>query len=406
MLIQIKKSYILLLFIVFITTDYAYSSIEGYIKTTGNYYTHKENIWESRSRIFIKENFSLTDSLNFHISGLAEGLISNRQGDTNAGLVRFDETYFDIYHSFLDIRMGYAKLTWGKLDEIQPTDIVNPLNVAEYFMTGRNDSKLPVLLFRPSIYLGDRSKFGFVIIPFFKKGTFDEIQEKNSLFNIVNLPGFSTKDNLPEKKFTNMEYGGRFSTTFKKVDWSVCYLNGFRDFPMYKFIPQKGIIREDYPKLRMSGADFEFVVGKYGIRGEGAYFLNNGFQKEGSVDYIKNDSFQGGIGIDRKFEDNYLNIGLLYKSIFGRERIEDERNEMNITITFEKKFSYETKIFKCFFIYNLQTQSIFSRTIFSINLLENLWVNFSVGIIEGDNIDVLSRLSETDFIIFGLKYNF
>ena len=36
----------------------------------------------------------------------------------------------------LDVRAGFARVIWGRLDEVQPTDVVNPLDVSRFFFEG------------------------------------------------------------------------------------------------------------------------------------------------------------------------------------------------------------------------------------------------------------------------------
>jgi len=56
-------------------------------------------------------------------------------------------------------------------------------------------------------------------------------------------------------------------------------------------IPDK--IKAEYIKNTMFGYGSEFVEGKWGIRGEAAFFTDQGFQKEGTLDYTRGDSFWG-----------------------------------------------------------------------------------------------------------------
>jgi len=143
-------------------------------------------------------------------------------------------------------------------------------------------------------------------VPFFQEGTYDELNEETSPFNAVHLPAplaqRPVEEELSSRDLENMEYGGRFSSTFREVDWSLYYFRGFCDFPLYKLTyyfdpilneitPDK--IKAEYIKNTMYGYDSEFVEGKWGIRGEGAFFTDQGFQKEGTVDYTRGDSFWG-----------------------------------------------------------------------------------------------------------------
>jgi hypothetical protein len=347
----------------------------------------------------------------------------------------------------VEVKIGYSKVFWGKLDQLTPTDIVNPLDISKLFLEAeRKEAKLAVPLLMISPYFGKQSRLDLILVPFFEEGTYDELNEKSSPFSIEKFPPplekLPVEEELPSKNLNNMEYGGRFSSTFREIDWSVYYFRGFCDLPMYKlnyrfnpilneFIPDT-MIQAEYFKYNMFGYDFELVKGKWGIRGEGAFFTDQGFQKKGILDYTRGNSFMGGFGLDRSFGDNYLNFSVLYRKIFVDDDIEEKKDEITLLGNIERKFSYETKVIKLFSIYNTMSNSIFLKGTFSImtrviklfsiyntmsnsiflkgtlsvNLLENLWVDLSIGIFEGKEEDTLAKLKDSDFFYIKCKYNF
>ncbi|MEW6040789.1 MAG: hypothetical protein AB1633_04640, partial [Elusimicrobiota bacterium] len=223
-----------------------------------------------------------------------------------------------------------------------------------------------------------------------------------------NIPSFSLpiEEELPARNLENMEYGIRFSNTFYEVDWSCYYFRGFYDFPSYSLDNKLKKINAKYFKSNMFGYDFELVKGKWGIKGEGSLHTNQYFQKEKLLDYVEGDFFTGGLGVDRSFGDNYLNFCVLYKKIFTDDAIEERKDEITFIAGIERKFSYETKAMKFFSLYNTMNNSIFLNGTLSINLLENLWVDLSIGIFEGRQKDILSKLKNTDFFLIKCKYSF
>ena len=404
---------------VFLPCESAYS-FNGYMETNALYFPHKEDMFESRNRLFLEEKEDSKDWLTLYISGRTEVLLSNREGERNDIFVRLDDTYLNLYLGKGEVKIGYSKVFWGKLDQLTPTDIVNPLDISKLFLeTERKNAKSPVPLFMISPYFGQQSRLDCIIVPFFEEGTYDELNERSSPFNIEHFPSpfdkLPVEEQLPSKNVGNMEYGGRFSSIFREIDWSLYYFRGFCDFPMYKltyrfnpilneFIPDT--IQAEYFKYNMFGYDFEFVKGKWGIRGEGAFFTDQGFQKKGVLDYIKGNSFTVGFGVDRSFGDNNLNFSALYKKISVDSDIEERRKEITLLGHVERKFSYETKVIKLFSIYNTMSNSIFLKGMVSINILENLWTDLSIGIFKGREKDALSRFEDSDFFYVKCKYNF
>jgi len=395
-------------------------SFNGYIETNALYYPHKEDMFEWRNRLFLEKRKDVKDWLTFYISGRTDALLSDREEEKNDILVRVDDAYCNLYLAKGEIKIGYSKVFWGKLDQLTPVDIVNPLDISKLFLeTERKEAKLAAPFFMVSPYFGEQNRLDFMVLPFFKKGTYDELNEKTSPFNLEYFPSpfdkLTVEEQLPSKNIGNMEYGGRFSSIFREIDWSLYYFRGFSDFPVYKLtyrynpiinesIPDT--IKAEYFKYNMLGYDFEFVRGKWGLRGEGAFFTDQGFQKKGILDYIKGNSFSVGFGADRSFGDNYLNFSALYRKIFVDSDIEERKDEITLLGNLERKFSYETKVIKLLSIFNTMSNSIFLKGTLSVNLLENLWADLSIGIFEGKENDTLDKFEDSDFLYINCKYNF
>ena len=415
------KILLMMLFLafVFLPCEFAYS-VNGYIETNALYFPHKKKMFEFRNRFFLEEKEDSKDWFTVFISGRADILLSNRDEEKNDIIGKIDDVYINFFFARGEVKIGYSKVFWGKLDQLPPTDIVNPLDISQLFLeTERKKAKLPVPLLMISPYFGQQSRLDFIVVPFFEEGTYDELNEDSSPFNIVHFPTpfdtFPTEEQFPTKNKRNMEYGGRFSSIFREIDWSLYYFKGFCDFPLYKltydfnpivneFIP--ATIRAEYFKYSMLGYDFEFVKGKWGIRGEGAFFTGQGFQKKGTLDYIKGNSFTVGFGVDRSFGDNYLNVSALYQNISVDSSIEERKEEITFLADIERTFSYDTKVIKLFSIYNTMGRSMFLKGTFSVNLLENLWLELSIGIFEGKEKDVLSKFEDSDFYYIQCTYNF
>ena len=418
-----KAPIVILIVLVFsfvlLTCGPAYS-LSGHIETNAIYFPHREDIFESRNRLLLEESVDVKDWVAFYLSGRVDGLLSNREEDASGIVGKIDDAHLNLSFPKLEAKIGYSKVFWGKLDQLAPTDIVNPLDISRLFLEAeRKEAKLAVPLFMVSPYFGEESRLDLILVPFFREGTYDELNEETSPFNIVHLPApldqLPVEEELPSRDVGNMEYGGRFSSTFREVDWSLYYFRGFCDFPLYKLTyyfnpilnemtPDK--IKAEYIKNTMFGYDFEFVKGKWGIRGEGAFFADQGFQKEGTLDYTRGDSFLGGFGVDRSFGDNYLNLSALYGRIFVDDDIEERKEEITFLATIERRFSYETKVVKLFSVYNTRSDSMFLRGTLSINLLENLWVDLSIGLFDGSEKDILSKLKDSDFVYIKCKYSF
>ena len=76
-------------------------------------------------------------------------------------------------------------MTWGKLDEIQPTDVINPLDVSRFFFEGRSEARLPVLLARARLHVAENVTIEGIYVPDFRRGRFDQLDEATSPFNMA-----------------------------------------------------------------------------------------------------------------------------------------------------------------------------------------------------------------------------
>ena len=78
--------------------------------------------------------------------GYVEGLAADRhqaESPTTDLIARPQELYVEFVSERADLRLGYSRIVWGRLDELQPTDVVNPLDLAKFFFEGRAEARIP-----------------------------------------------------------------------------------------------------------------------------------------------------------------------------------------------------------------------------------------------------------------------
>ena len=44
---------------------------------------------------------------------------------------RLREGWVELAGEYADVRAGVGRISWGRLDEVQPSDVINPLDVAK-----------------------------------------------------------------------------------------------------------------------------------------------------------------------------------------------------------------------------------------------------------------------------------
>lgn len=76
--------------------------------------------------------------------------------------IDLDEAYFDYYAEQFDIRVGKQRLSWGTALQINPTDVINPVNIENPL-----GDKQALYAAAIDYYLGYNTKFSAVWVPIF-----------------------------------------------------------------------------------------------------------------------------------------------------------------------------------------------------------------------------------------------
>jgi hypothetical protein len=182
------------------------------------------------------------------------------RGNYNDGFkIELDEAYLDYYAEQFEIRLGKQRLSWGTALQINPTDVINPVNIEDPL-----GDKQALYAAAVDYYLGYNTKLSAVWVPIFKPAL-EKIPHPL-------VPGQVITPEKVEPKLENSELGVRAS--FMGVngwDFSASYFRGWEDFPTVKFGPTGP--QASFRKTQMFGLDVATTVGDMGFWAEGAYFL-------------------------------------------------------------------------------------------------------------------------------------
>jgi hypothetical protein len=412
---------------------------KGYVSLFGDFFPNREDTTELRARIFAEEKIEPSPAIRLTVSGFAEGLVARRPDRDRSftetdGILKVHDANVELLGARADVLAGYARVTWGKLDEIQPTDVVNPLDVSRFFFEGRSEARLPVLLVRGRIHPSERLSIEGLYVPDFRRGRFDQLAEPTSPFNLAagvaddpavclaigcpSLP-LTIDDRQPALTWRNAQGGARLSATTGRVDWSVSAYRGFEPFGLYRLdggpaVPgspvQPPAIIQEYPRFTMIGGDFEAVRGQWGIRGEMAAFPDDNFQSA-ELRIVPGDSFDAGVGVDRKAGDYTISGTVLvhtesYDAPLTSRDSSTSRTDVSFIASTDRTFARERYRLRGFGVYNPSESSAFLRAIFMANLRDNLGLEGSVGWFAGDGRDLVGRFGDSDFVYARLKYYF
>jgi hypothetical protein len=356
---------------------------------------------ELRARAFAEQKVEAGPRVRLTASGFVEGLLADRNGKVTDARFEPQELILAFRSKRLDLSAGLGRVVWGRLDELQPTDVINPIDVSRFFFEGRSEARLAVPLARATVYAGENASVEGVYVPFFRRGRFDRLAEESSPFNLV--PGVPFVDRAPPRTAANAQGGARLNVTSGQVDWSVSAYRGFRPLGLYSASSPTDVDRV-YPRFTMLGGDIETVAGPWVVRGEVAVFPRDAFQAPDRAVVLEGQSFDAGAGVDRK-AGNYRVGGQV---LVHREQYDAgaDRTDVSLIVSADRSFAREKYSGRLFGVYNPKSRAGFVRGIAAASLRDNVALESSIGWFGRRAPDTIGRFSDSDFVYLRLKYFF
>ena len=376
----------------------------GHVSLQGDYFPNRSDTGEMRARAFVEQKLSLSDRVRFTFSGAADGLLRDSSAieATTDFRLRAEELTTELRIGRLDLYAGYGRVVWGRLDELQPTDVVNPLDVSRFFFEGRSEARLPVTVVRARWFFSDDVSLEGVYVPVFRRGRFDRLEEETSPFNIIppSVLAVPLERNEPAATFENAQGGGRLNATTGRVDWSVGAYRGFEPFELYR-LGAAGL-EAVFPRFTMLGGDFETVMGQWGLRGEVAAFVRDSFQVESAIApaVMSGHSLDAGIGVDRKAGEYRVSGTVLVHY----ESTDDD--SVSLMLSADRAFAREKYQLRAFGVYNVTEETSFTRMIATAKVRDDLALEGSGGWFTGEGRSTIGRFTDSDFLYLRLKYLF
>jgi hypothetical protein len=333
-------------------------------------------------------------------SACGDGLIGNDR--VTDGIFRPLENFVEYRGSKAEVRVGLSNVAWGVLDELSPQDVVSPVDVTRWILEGRADARLPVPLARVRLFLPASLTLEGLLVPFARRGWYDQLDEPHSPFAPPGLETFPRSDS----KFSadTMEGGVRFRGTGSGVDWGVSAYRDVVDFDRYEATPTGFVAQR--PSRWMAGGDLEAAVGNWVIRADGAAFLDDPLQQTGAVPVIvRRDTFRGGVGADRRVGDSALYFNALYNYVPDAAQLESQ-SELSLFGGFTRDFAQNTRTVRLFGLWNTDSDSGFARLVWDQELVENLRLDVSGGVFWGQGGSTFRSFDDADFITARIRVYF
>ncbi len=382
---------------------------------------------ELRARTLLEASRDL-GPVRVSASGFVEGLLASRErGAVRAAVVRPQELHAEWASGALDVRVGFSRLAWGRLDEVQPTDVINPIDVTRFFLEGRGEARMPVGVARVRWTPSERFRAEAVLVPIFRASRFDQLDEPSSPFNLgprvscTAVPGsgqcvtLDVERDEPDVVWSNVQGGGRFEITSGRVDWSTSVYRGFEPLPLYTAtvvgLPSSGtsvrtMLDAEFPRFTMLGADFETTQGVWGLRGEAALFVSREIQRSSPLLLsTPGRTLDAGVGVDRRAGDYRFAGSVLFSRRWLEAGDAPDVDKSGVTLVgvADRSFARQTRTLRAVTLYDPADGTVFARSTIAWNLRDNWWVEGSGGIFLGQSAGVVGQLSSRDFVFLRLK---
>lgn len=386
----------------------------------------RRDVYEIRPRLVADVTVEPASWLRLYAEGLAEGLGAERDryGRVGYGVAWLREGWVELIANRADLRAGYGRIVWGRLDEVQPSDVINPLDAAKYFLEGRSEARLPVAFVRGRVYPVDGLSIEGVLSPRFERGSYDQLDEPTSPFNLLNdlvLPAGTelatneVEGRPPDVSWSKPLGGVRVSATAGRVDFSVSAYEGADGFGVVTFEPVSappvspavvGTLVETFPRFRMYAADFEAVSGEWAFRGEVAAFTKKKLMGVGVPGAVDGRAIDAGFGFDRRAGDfRVYGTALLHRE-WSEEDPAVDRTDVSLVGSIDTTFARDTQLIRVFGVVNPGDGSAFLRGLWEWSFTDNVSFDVSAGAFVGTSDDTLGRFKGRDFLFSRLRWHF
>jgi len=379
----------------------------------------RRDVSEIRPQAAIEVTFRPSSLIRLRFDGFAEGLVADRSGRVTDAVVRAREAWIELAGAKGDLRAGFGRVIWGRLDEIQPSDVINPLDTARYLFDGRSAARLPVAVVRGRWFASEDVVIEGVLAPLFRRATFDELDEATSPFNLLNdlvLPTGVVSSGVvhdePETRWSNVSGGGRVSGTIGRVDIAAAAFRGFDGFGLLSFEPDfsqspgaavVGSLVERFPRFTMLSGDFESVSGDWAWRGEAAVFVEKTLQGAAGT-AVKGRAFDAGAGVDRRTGDFRIFASAILHRQWSIEDPSVTRTDVSLVGSIERQFDRDRYLARAFAVVNPGDGSGFVRGLLVMRLRDNVAVEGSAAAFIGDGDDTLARFKTRDFMLIRVRW--
>ncbi len=368
---------------------------------------YEVDLIETRFRLEFLSTFSENTAFKVKSYYIYDGL-------NKKGIWDFQEAYIDYYSSFVDVRLGKQIMAWGKADELNPTDILNPQNLSN-ITEEKGIRKIGLTA------LKTEWKFDDFILEAIWKPEFNNMQlpALDSRWAFFTVPGLESlpEPEFPSHRLQDTEWAFKLSRTISQFDLSISYFDGWDNIatPVFTFDPnlqQMQLDKLKFFRTKMIGADFAGSVSSVGIWGEGAYFIT---ENEGSDPLVKNPYLQYVFGADYTFVyDITVNIQYI-QEINETEVDESIASKLGVGIPLQQACSFrlgksfgeiEEHGIELFGIYDIKGHGILFQPSLTLSPEDAFEIELGLIFFAGEKESIFGQFERNDQIYLMGTYSF
>ncbi len=242
-------------------------NITGELKQVLNYDMNGKELIQADSeyKLVFRKGLGFDGDIYLSLKGKYDNLM-------NKGEFDLDEAFTVLYFPTTDLTFGKQVINWGTADGINPTNNVNPIDIAS-FTEGKLTGE-PVLSVQAS-YFGENVDITAVLI-------FDFLpQNLADMSSYLGAEGnlFANLDiNSPKNNLRKMEYALKIGRRISSYDLKLSYFHGWEDLPAKinvnldnNYQPDFTTLKGSYRQVDKYGIAIAGAINSMGVWGELAY---------------------------------------------------------------------------------------------------------------------------------------
>ncbi|NCC99086.1 MAG: hypothetical protein EOL95_05190 [Bacteroidia bacterium] len=324
------------------------------------------------------------------------------------------EAFFRYNTEKWDLKVGRQIITWGVADGIRVTDLVSPMDYTEFLAQDYDDIRIPENGFRLK-YLHPKFNVEGVFIPvaeFFQLPL--SAENPWSVMSSITMPYSLNMNDIPAKKLSNAEFGGRISFFLSGIDVSLSALHTWNKMPVInKSLSVNSdslYMKAHYERLDMIGADMSVPLGKFVIRAEVAAYLGELQELDMPVNLdatIRKNTYNGLLGLDFYPGNDWTVMVQYYHKYISDydEIISVKKNSGLVTFNISKKLLQTTMTLSSFTYYDITYNSFYNRTSVDYALTDQIHLTGGYDWFHGEKGSFAMYKNNSEYFV-KFKYSF